>query len=97
VSMVSVRAGAEGARVGVSGLGLPAVVYGLCEGWCRSCRSCCKLGEGYLWLFMVSVKAGVKAAGVGLVGEGYLWLSMVSVKAGVEAAGVDVCWVTGYL
>jgi hypothetical protein len=42
VSMVSVKAGAEGARVGVSGLGLPAVVYGLCEGWCRGCKSWCQ-------------------------------------------------------
>ncbi len=53
---------------------------------------------GYLWLSMVSVKAGVEAAGVVVSWvRGYLWLSMVSVKAGVEAAGVDVSWVRGYL
>ncbi len=32
LSMVSVKAGVEAAEVGVSGLGLPMVVYGLCEG-----------------------------------------------------------------
>jgi hypothetical protein len=39
LSMVSVKAGVEAEEVGVSGLGLPVVVYCLCEGWCRGCRS----------------------------------------------------------
>ncbi len=42
------------------------------------------MGEGYLWLSMVSVKAGVEAAGVDVSWvRGYLWIVMVSVKAGV--------------
>jgi hypothetical protein len=75
------------------GLGLPVVVYGLCEGWCRGCRSWYQW-FGNLWLSMVSVKAGVEAAGVDVSWvRGYLWLFMVSVKAGVKNAGVDVSWV----
>ncbi len=68
------------------------VVYGLCEGWCRGCRSWYQW-FGSLWLSMVSMKAGVEAAGVGVSGLGLPAVSMVSVKAGVEAAGVDVSWV----
>jgi hypothetical protein len=96
LSMVSVKADVEAAGVGVSGLGLPMVVYGICEGWCTVEAAGVDVSwvRGYLWLSMVSVKAGVEAAGVDVSWvRGYLWLSMVSVKAGVEAAGVDLSWV----
>jgi len=68
LSMVSVKADVEAAGVGVSGLGLPVVVYDLCEGWCRGCRIWCKWGLGLPAVSMVSVKAGAEGARVGVSG-----------------------------
>ncbi len=41
------------------------------------------VGWGYLWLSMVSVKADVEAAGVGVSGLGLPAVSTVSVKASI--------------
>ncbi len=49
---LSAKAGVEAAEFDVSGLGLHVVVYGLCEGWCRGCRSWCQwvgVTCGCLW------------------------------------------------